>query len=227
VTAGAPARAPARARRACAAAASLLASLPFACVACAPERVEYRQRSDFMQDPDAPKEFIAPDGTRVVFVDPLDAAKDKPAEAPKLGPDGKPVPTKVFQPREELEDGTVVLRNLFPDHVVGNTMACMRREEYRLMWDQLLAPETRAQWDRSGGYEGFEAWCKANRKPTMELLNRMRFNAVGSDVAMKQVRPGVMRATLAPHLWDQFQLRVIEFEQTTDGMKLLSIRPAP
>ena len=202
------------------------AAAAFALVAasCAQERVEYRQRSDFLQDPDAPKEFVAPDGTRVVFVDSLEAPAPKPPGPPKLGPDGKPVPTKVFQPREELEDGTVVLRNLFPDHVVGNTMACMRREEYRLMWDQLLAPETRAQWERNGGYEGFESWCKANRKPTMELLNRMRFNAVGSDVAMKQVRPGVMRATLAPHLWDQFQLRVIEFEQTTDGMKLLSIR---
>ena len=42
-----------------------------------------------------------------------------------------------------------------------------------------------------------------------------------------QTSPGVMRATLAPHLWDQFQLRVVEFEQTKDGMKLLSIRPAP
>jgi len=36
-----------------------------------------------------------------------------------------------------------------------------------------------------------------------------------------------MRATVAPHLWEQFSLRVVEFEQTTDGMKLLSIRPAP
>jgi hypothetical protein len=34
----------------------------------------------------------------------------------------------------------------------------------------------------------------------------------------------VTQATVAPHLWEQFKLRVIEFEQTPDGMKLLSIR---
>lgn len=210
-----------------AAGASVLCAALAACAAgCATERVEYRPRSDLMRGAEGSGEFVAPDGTRVVFVDPdADAdAADRLPKGTKVGPDGKPVPVKVFQPREELEDGTVVLRNLFPDHVVGNAMTCLRREEYRLMWDQLLAPETRAQWERSGGYDAFRSWCEDNRKPTMELLNRMRFDAVGSDIAMKQVRPGVTQATVAPHLWEQFKLRVIEFEQTPDGMKLLSIR---
>ena len=92
------------------------------------------------------------------------------------------------------------------------------------MWDQLLAPEARAEWKRKGGFEGFDKWCKDNRRVTMELLNRMRFNAVGSDVSMKQVAPGRTRATLAPHLWDQVKFRAVEFEQTPDGMKLLSIQ---
>jgi hypothetical protein len=197
-----------------------------ALASCAEERVEYRYRPSFMTDPNAPKEVTLADGTRVVFVDePLGQQKPPAeAEAPVLGPDGKPVPRKVFQPREELDDGTVILRNLMPADVVANAMACFRNEEYRLMWDQLLAPESRDAYERTGGFQAFEQWCRTNRKPTMELLNRMRFNAVGSDVAMKQVRPGVMRATLAPHLWEQFNLRVVEFEQTKDGMKLLSIR---
>ena len=197
-----------------------------ALAACGEERVEYRYRPSFMTDPNAPKEVTLADGTRVVFVDePLGQAKPPTeAAAPVLGPDGKPVPKKVFQPREELDDGTVILRNLMPADVVANAMACFRNEEYRLMWDQLLAPESRDAYERNGGFRSFEQWCRTNRKPTMELLNRMRFNAVGSDVAMKQVRPGVMQATLAPHLWDQFRLRVVEFEQTKDGMKLLSIR---
>ena len=214
-----------RSRASAVAHAAALAALVLA--ACGSERVEYRYRPGFMTDPDAPKEVTLKDGTRIVFVDqPLGQPKpeDAPPAPPKLGPDGKPIPEKVFQPREELEDGTVVLRNLMPDHVVGNTMACFRNQEWKLMWDQLLAPETRDQWEASGGFPAFEKWCADNRKPTMELLNRMRFNAVGSDVAMKQVRPGVMRATLAPHLWEQFKLRVVEFEQTPDGMKLLSIR---
>lgn len=198
-----------------------------AAAGCTPERVEYHRRSDLVRNEGGDDEFIAADGTRVVFVDPRAQDEERLPRGTTVGPDGKPVPVKQFQPREELEDGTVVLRNVFPDHVVGNAMTCIRREEYRLMWDQLLAPETRAAWERSGGYDGFQAWCRENRRATMELLNRMQFDAMGSDVSMKQVRPGVMRATVAPHLWEQFSLRVVEFEQTTDGMKLLSIRPAP
>lgn len=207
--------------------AALAALALVAAAGCATERVEYHRRSDLVRNEGGDDEFIAADGTRVVFVDPRAQDEERLPRATTVGPDGKPVPVKQFQPREELEDGSVVLRNIFPDHVVGNAMTCIRREEYRLMWDQLLAPETRAAWERSGGYDGFRAWCLENRRAAMELLNRMQFDAMGSDVSMKQVRPGVMRATVAPHLWEQFSLRVVEFEQTTDGMKLLSIRPAP
>jgi hypothetical protein len=61
----------------------------------------------------------------------------------------------------------------------------------------------------------------------MELLNRMRFDAMGSDVVMRPIGRGVTRATLTPHLWDQFGLRVVEFEQTPQGMRLRSIRATP
>lgn len=206
-------------------------------VACQEQRVEYHYRPGYVDDSSTPKEVMLPNGTKVIFVDrPLGQSSIEEggggraptiSNQPKLGPDGKPIPVKIFEARETLEDGTVILRNIMPDHVVANTMTCFRNEEYRIMWDQLLAPETREKWEKSGGFEAFDKWCHANRKSTMELLNRMRFNAVGSDVAMKQIGPGVMRATLSPHLWDQFQLRVVEFEQTPDGMKLLSIRPAP
>lgn len=217
------------------AAAALAVAVLMPPAGCAEERVEYRYRPAYATAPDAPKEARLPDGTRIVFVDrdrtattlERSGAVDVPAPPPPtLGPDGKPVPVKVFEPREVLDDGTVVLRCIMPDHVVANAMTCFRNEEYRLVWDQLLAPEAVARWERNGGFEAFERWCRANRRYAMELLNRMRFNAVGSDVAMKQLGGGRMRATLSPHLWDQFQLRVIEFEQTPDGMKLLSIRPS-
>jgi hypothetical protein len=208
-----------------------------ACIAgCASPRVEYRYRPSYGSDPNAPKEATLPDGTKVIFLDrdptpstldrDLGSAKAAP-QAPQLGPDGKPIPQKVFEPRETLDDGTVVLRNLMPDHVVANAMTCFKNEEYRLMWDQLLAPDAKAAYERQGGYPAFEKWCRENRRPTLELLNRMRFNSLGSDVAMTRVPGGRMRATVSPQLWDQFELRVIEFESTPDGMKLASIRPSP
>jgi hypothetical protein len=215
---------------------ALALALATALAACDEQRVEYRYRPAYMTDANSPSETVLADGTKVVFLDrdPAPSMLDRDlggtlqkAKQRKLGPDGKPIPEKVFEPRETLEDGTVVLRNIMPDHVVANTMACLKNEEYRLMWDQLLAPDTKAAYQKKGGYPAFEKWCVESRRPAMELLNRMRFNAMGADVTMTKVSANRMRAVVSPHLWDQFKLRVVEFEMTPDGMKLASIRPSP
>ena len=210
-----------------------IAAASAALAACASERVEYRRRPDFGMPEGAPGEFVAQDGTRVVWVDehgnpvgkgPGDGKGDEGASA---GP--KPPGDELFQPRAVADDGTVTLRCLLPEHVVANTMTCFRNEEWRLIWDQLLAPESKAAYERAdgGGFAAFEAWCVKNRKPAMELLNRMRFNAMGSDVTMRQVGPGRFRATVSPRLWDQFSLRVIEIEQSGGWLRLTSIRASP
>ena len=111
-----------------AAALSLVAAVMLS--ACTPERVEYRYRPSYMADGDAPKEMVLRDGTKVIFVDrPIGEtviSKAGPRTAPlppKLGADGKPIAAKAFEPREQLDDGTVVLRCMMPEHVVANTMA--------------------------------------------------------------------------------------------------------
>ena len=210
-----------------------LATAAFAVAAfaggCTPERVEYRPRPDLSFGEQPPEEFIAPDGTRVVFVDPGASGADGERLAASAAAGGGKKAPPAFEPRAPLDDGTVVLRCLMPQHVVGNAMTCFRNEEWRLMWDQLLADDSRATYERpgGGGFAAFEAWCIKNRRPAMELLNRMRFDAMGSDVVMRPIGRGVTRATLTPHLWDQFGLRVVEFEQTPQGMRLRSIRATP
>jgi hypothetical protein len=213
--------------------ASLACAAVVLLVGCTPTRTEYQYRPGYMTDPNAPTEMTLADGTRVVFVDtPMgpsvidrDRVKNDKPRPVKLDAEGKPIPVRQFEPRETEDDGRVVLRNFTADHVVANTMACMRNEEYQLIWDQLLAPETRDAYDALGGYPRFEEWCVANRRSTMELLNRMRFNAMGSDVVLDKVGENRMRARVSPHLWAQFKLRVIEFRYTDDGMKLVTIRP--
>ncbi|MEI6475542.1 MAG: hypothetical protein WCO75_09135, partial [Planctomycetota bacterium] len=90
--------------------------------ACTPERVEYRYRPSYMVDGNAPKEMMLRDGTKVIFVDrPLGEtaiSKAGPGTAPlppKLDEDGEPIPSKAFEPREQLTDGTVVLRCIMPE----------------------------------------------------------------------------------------------------------------
>jgi hypothetical protein len=208
------------------------ATFAMTALACTPERVEYRRRPDFGMPEDAAGEFIAADGTRVVWVDehgnPVGKGSGSAAAdgAPK-GP--RPPGDELFEPRKVADDGTVTVRCLLPEHVVANTMTCFRNEEWKVLWDQLLAPESKAAYERKdgGGYAAFEAWCIKNRKPAMELLNRMRFNAMGSDVTMRPMGPGQFRATVSPRLWDQFSLRVLEIEQADGWLKLRSIRANP
>lgn len=200
---------------------------------CTPERTEYQYRPGYMTGPDSESEVMLKDGTKLVFVDTpigpstIDSSrlKNPKPKTVKLGPDGKPLPVKQFEARETDDDGTVHLRNFTADHVVANTMECLRNEEYRLIWDQLLAPETREAYDKQGGYEKFAEWCVENRRPTMELFNRMRFNAMGSDVVMEKTGENKIRARVSPQLWDQFKLRVVDFRYTDDGMKLVTIKP--
>lgn len=206
-------------------------ALALAPCACQEERVEYQYRPSYMAGPDAPSEILLPDGTKVIFVDKpmgetaLERTRPRAdARSGAPGTDGKAAPARQFEPRSVEEDGRVVLRNFTTDHVVANTMQCLRNEEYQLIWDQLLAPETRKAYEEQGGYEQFVQWCRTNRRPTMELLNRMQFDSLGSAVVVDKLGNNRLRARLSPHLWDQFKLRVIEFRYTEDGMKLVTIR---
>ncbi len=49
--------------------------------------------------------------------------------------------------REELDDGTIILRAFLPQHVMANTMTCLRNQEYELIWEQLLSERTKRSYE--------------------------------------------------------------------------------
>ena len=53
-----------------------------------------------------------------------------------------------FKIRKETQDGEIVLRCLIPEHVLMNLLNCLRREEYELIYDQLLSKETRERYEQ-------------------------------------------------------------------------------
>ncbi|MFM9170938.1 MAG: hypothetical protein ACKOTD_12725, partial [Phycisphaerales bacterium] len=75
---------------------------------CTPERVEYRPRPDLSFGDQRPDEFIAPDGPRVVFVDPGASGADGERLAASAAAGGGKKAPPAFEPREQLDDGTVV-----------------------------------------------------------------------------------------------------------------------
>ena len=133
---------------------------------------------------------------------------------------------KVFKSREVAQDGTVELKALFPDHVLGNTMTCLRNEEYQLLWDQVIAESTRREYASRGmGYADFEAFFRKNRADIMTTLHRMSFGYYGgTDVLLDKFDDMSVRIRFSPTLAPQFTYREVLVVRELEGMKLLLIR---
>jgi hypothetical protein len=108
---------------------------------CASYRIEYRDRPAFYASAgvELPDRETLPDGTVVVYRDRnLSGALQENADRDE---EGKP-----FLIREKLEDGTIVLRSILPEQLLANLITCIRNEEYTLIWEQILAEQTRTAW---------------------------------------------------------------------------------
>ncbi len=138
----------------------------------------------------------------------------------------EPKPRKAFEAREVLDDGTVVFRAVFPEHVIGNVMSCLRNQEYVELWEQVVAESTRRQYSADGGgLEEFVGWCVRNRSELMMSLNRMSFGYYGgSDVIIDRLPDRSVRVRFSPQLGSRFKFREVSVIQERDGMKLGGIR---
>jgi hypothetical protein len=216
---------------------------------------EYHRRPGFYKlasESDLESQYVAPDGTRVVFVEdgPLpseqaarDARAAERAEAARrererlrleAWKDGRPIPpeamepepAQAFQAREVADDGSVVYRAILPEHVIGNVMSCLRNQEYEALWSQVVCESTRRQWEAAGNtYENFIAWCVKNRSELMMTLNRMSFGYYGgSDVVVDRLPDASVRVRFSPQLASQFKFREVYIVMDREGMGLAGIR---
>ena len=187
---------------------------------CKPYRIERHVRPAFYQSASQsvlPDEVELEDGTIVEYVAPKST---KPPVAGGDDPDAKP-----FEIREELDDGTVILRCILPEHVIANTMTCLRNREYELMWDQLLAQRTRAAYGNDGlGFDDFADFMDEERPEIMKTLNRMSFGFMGQDVILDSGARGALRARFSPRLASEFRFTIVEMTMEKGGLKLVLIR---
>lgn len=163
-----------------------------------------------------------PKRLQIMKVEILDETDDERKEREKRE---KEEGIKELQPREELADGTIILRAWTPDQVLAHLMTCMRNEEYDALYSQLLDPTVRSKWEGSGG--GLEAWrefCVTNRRDVMAMVNRMSFSLLGGDVVIERIGTNRLRSRFSPRLERQFKFRSVEMTYTADGMKLAAIQ---
>lgn len=125
---------------------------------------------------------------------------------------------KPFLMREEREDGTTSLNALVPEHVLLNTLDCVRNQEYQLLWDELVAEETR-QWyeEEGGGFEACDAFFRVNRRDVVAALARMQAGMGSQEMRRVQIGDGRWRLQLIEQLHPRF--RYTSLETVWDGKK--------
>ena len=216
---------------------------------------EYHRRPGFYKlasEVELQDEMTAADGRRLVFIEdgllPSEAAEEQArqearAEAARrerkrlreaaiaagrpIPPEAmEPEPKKAFQSREVMDDGSVVFRAVFPEHVIGNVMSCLRNQEYVELWEQVVADSTRRQYANADrGLEDFVQWCVRHRSELMMSLNRMSFGYYGgSDVVVDRLPDLSVRVRFSAQLGSRFKFREVLIVQERDGMKLAGIR---
>jgi len=200
----------------------LIPVVTFACVipGCEQYRVEYHNRPDFYQKAspyELPGEIELDDGTRIVYQSPI-----KRADGVSSTTSGR----KRFSLREELKDGTVRLSAVIPEHVLINTLVCLRREEYALLWDQMLATRTKSAYEeREDGYAEFEAYMREHRTDLGRTLTRMVSGLPHQEVAMASMGEGITRCVLRPQHSTGFRFTIVDVIREDDGqMKLMMMK---
>jgi len=184
---------------------------------CERYRIERHTRPSFYHSASSeplPDRLEMPDGTIIEY---RDAVPQKPTSTNEDG--------ELLQIREELEDGSVVLRCIVPEHVIANAMTCIRNSEYELMWNQLLSKRTRLAYaSREEGLAEFAEFMDLERAPIMETLNRMSFGFLGQDVILESAGQGMMQVRFSPRLASQFKYKYVEMVMEDGLMRLLVIR---
>jgi len=196
----------------------LLLLLPVVVAGCETRRIEYRKRPAWVRSmsKDAPASTITEDGTEIRWID--DRSGELQGFEQQIG--GEQVLIRV-----DNEDGTVELRNVVPMHLVVNLLECMRRGEYRVMYEQLISSEQHAWYESRGesGFDEFHSWFQRNRKDIGSMLNRMQAGKVYGEVTITTgERSGII--ALRPSVAYDFRLKAIDVVREDGDWKLADIR---
>jgi hypothetical protein len=185
---------------------------------CKPYRIEYHKRQAFYEkavEGELPDEVTLDDGTVVRY-----STYGEQSTMGRSGDDKH----KPFLIREEMEDGSIVLRALLPEHVLLNTLECLRQEEYDLLWEQMMSDRVKEQWEESGkGKDGCDAYFRKNRHELVASMTRMAAGLPGQEVRFDPLGNGVTRCRLRPQHVGKLKFTYIDVVKEGPGLKLLMI----
>ncbi len=190
---------------------------------CEKYRIEYHTRPNYYKSAmagDAPDRVTLADGTVLVFT--------TRARFEDVGDDSDGMDdglSRRFQIREEFDDGTIVLRAFLPQHVLANTMTCLRNQEYELIWEQLLSERTKRSYEaREQDYEDFAVFFATNRLELAATLTRLMLGLTRGESFMGNIGDGVVRFYFHPRIGPEFKFKTVEVVAEGGSLKLLMIK---
>lgn len=186
---------------------------------CKPYRVETHHRPEFFQKAakyELPDEFIEEDGTVVRY-----ASSSAQSSFGRKGDEaGKP-----FELREQAADGTVQLNNALPEHVLINTLNCLKSQEYQLLWDEMVAQHTKDNYELEGkGFEEFQAFFAKERHELVGMLTRMVAGMPHQEVRFDELDHGVTRCIIRPQFAGLYKYKMVFVMKEGSELKLGMIK---
>ncbi|MCP3903723.1 MAG: hypothetical protein GY715_08825 [Planctomycetes bacterium] len=192
---------------------------------CQPYRVEYHKRPAYYQrlvEGPLPDRVTLDDGTVIVYhAEPKGMVNLGASEEVEGEETDDP---RQFRIREERESGEVILRAIMPEHVVANTLHCLRIEEYEVLWEQLVAERTKRDYEANGkGVEEFAAFCREHRIELAKMLNRMRIGFATHEVVVERKGNNIIECRFWPQVAVLFRFKRVAMEREGVFMKLVLI----
>ena len=197
---------------------SVFILLLFLPLGCEEKRVQYRKTPSFysrMADMQGGRDTILEDGTEIRFI------HEQPSELDNFTDHTG----KRFLMREELEDGSISLNAIMPEHVLLLLLDCLQEQEYTLFWDEMISTSTK-EWYESegGGQKACLEFLRINRRDIADALTRMKMGSGLNEVERIQVDDEIIRLRLVKHLRHRFTFTEIDTRWEDGKYVLVTIR---
>ncbi|MDP6693159.1 MAG: hypothetical protein QF444_02445 [Phycisphaerales bacterium] len=187
----------------------------FLLVSCKTQKVEYRTRPawHYAMGTEMPNEEVGEDGTIIRYT--TVGGSQSSAVANYL--DG-------IELRSENEiTGEVTLRAILPEHVLEQTLVCLRDRDWNLLYEQVLSTATRENYEaKEYGREEFIAFFEKNRKELGKTVQRLLRGKSFGDVVHKNIGNFVV-VSFAPGSVGNFKFHTVKLCREGEFLKLAII----
>ncbi|MBC8203436.1 MAG: hypothetical protein H8E91_06360 [Planctomycetes bacterium] len=183
--------------------------------ACTTQRVEYHKRPawHYAMDKEMPDEIVKEDGTVIKYA----TVGGTSSEAVSQYLDG-------IELRSEDEiTGEVTLRAVLPEHVLEQTLICLRDRDWDLLYEQILSSATRENYEsKERGREEFHAFFNTYRKELGKTVQRLLRGKSFGDVVQQTVGDYTI-VTFAPGSLGNFKFHTVKLVREGEFLKLAVI----